>query len=448
MSRRLAPPHLLLGAYCAGLCLALALRPPAWALVAAALAAVCLLIAYRRPACGGRLSALPPAAALALLFLIAGLAVAHQRLVSLDHSALRPLTGQTVSLQTVLTDLPAVSGDQVTLAVRVTSADGHAMSEPAHLRLELSHGQMFTPDSSGPLVEGARLQVAGACVLPLPTPKPGAFDYGRYLRRRGEHVLLQAYFDDLRVVGHRGGLPGLIDRLRQASRAHLRAGLPASADAVLQGMVLGDDENVDPQAVSDFRRSGLLHILAVSGENVVLLCGICSAALALFGVPRLARTLALLPLVVTYVLLTGASPSIVRAGVAGVIGLLAVLASRPADGWLLWLAPAAWLLTVNPNDLYDVSFQLSFGAVLGLLLLARPIAHGLRLLPKPLSEQIGVTTAASLATAPISMLTFGSALRWWPCPPTWRAVSCWAPSCCSACCRCWPASCTRGCARR
>ena len=194
-----------------------------------------------------------------------------------------------------------------------------------------------------------------------------------------------------------------------ASRAHLRAGLPASVDAVLQGMVLGDDENVDPQAVSDFRRSGLLHILAVSGENVVLLCGICSAALALFGVPRLARTLALLPLVVAYVLLTGASPSIVRAGVAGVIGLLAVLASRPADGWLLWLAPAAWLLTVNPNDLYDVSFQLSFGAVLGLLLLARPIAHGLRLLPKPLSEQIGVTTAASLATAPISMLTFGSA---------------------------------------
>jgi competence protein ComEC len=407
--RRLAPPHLLLGAYCAGLCLALVLRSPAWALVTAAVAGACLLAATGVPDHSSRLSMLAAAAALALLFLLAGLAVAHQRLVGLERSALRPLTGQSIVLQAVLTDLPAVSGDQVTLAVRVTAADGRAMAEPAHLRLDLSQGQTFTTDSCGPLVEGARLDVAGVRVLPLPAPKPGAFDYGRYLRRRGEHVLLEGYFDDLRVVGRRGGLPGLIDRLRQASRAHLRAGLPASVDAVLQGMVLGDDENVDQQAVSDFRRSGLLHILAVSGENVVLLCGIWAAALSLLGVPRLARTLALLPLVVTYVLLTGASPSIVRAGVAGVFGLLAVLASRPADGWLLWLAPAAWLLTVNPNDLFDVSFQLSFGAVLGLLLLARPIAHSLRRLPQPLPEQIGVTTAASLATATISMLTFGSA---------------------------------------
>ena len=111
----------------------------------------------------------------------------------------------------------------------------------------------------------------------------------------------------------------------------------------------------------------------------------------------------------TYVLLTGASPSIVRAGVAGILGLLAVLASRPSDGWLLWLAPAAWLLTVNPNNLFDVSFQLSFAAVAGLLLLARPLTRALSFLPGPLPEQVGVTTAASISTAPVSVLTFGSA---------------------------------------
>ena len=111
----------------------------------------------------------------------------------------------------------------------------------------------------------------------------------------------------------------------------------------------------------------------------------------------------------TYVLLTGASPSIVRAGVAGILGLLAILASRPSDGWLLWLAPAAWLLTMNPDNLYDVSFQLSFAAVAGLLLIARPLTRALAFLPGPLPESVGVTTAASISTAPVSILTFGSA---------------------------------------
>ena len=246
-------------------------------------------------------------------------------------------------------------------------------------------------------------------VEPLPEPRPGAFDYGRYLRRRGEHVLLEGDFADLVVTGRRGGLQGVVDRLRLASRAHLAAGVHSPVADVLQGMVLGDDEGVDEALVEDFRASGLLHIMAVSGENVVLLCTMWSFAFALLGMHRLLRTALLLPVVATYVLLTGASPSIVRAGVAGICGLLAILASRPSDGWLLWLAPAAWLLTANPNNLFDVSFQLSFGAVVGLLVLARPLTRAVSFLPGPLPEQVGVTTAASISTAPVSVLTFGSA---------------------------------------
>ncbi len=147
----------------------------------------------------------------------------------------------------------------------------------------------------------------------------------------------------------------------------------------------------------------------MSGENVVLLCSIWSFVFTLFAIPRVVRTILLLPLVVTYVLLTGASPSIVRAGVSGAIGLIAVLASRPADGWLLWLAPAAWLLTVNPNYLYDVSFQLTFAAVGGLLVLAAPLTRRCAFLPHAVAQQVGITTAASLATAPVSVIAFGSA---------------------------------------
>ena len=411
-----APPHVLLGAYCAGLCLALAWRPPLAALLAAvALAAGVLAVAARAESAPLTADGLRErrvvvlTAALALLFLATGAAIGGSRLDAAARSTLAAYVGHHEPVTAVLTDLPAEKDGQVTLAVRVTSVAGVAAREPAHLRLRLEEGQTLGYRPTGPLTEGALLRLPSVSVEPLPEPEPGTFDYGRYLRRRGEHVLLEADFADLTITGRRGGLQGLVDGLRLASRSHLLAGVRSPVAEVLQGMVLGDDEGVPQETIDTFRVSGLLHIMAVSGENVVLLCSMWAFAFALLGIHRLLRTALLLPVVATYVLLTGASPSIVRAGVAGILGLLAVLASRPSDGWLLWLAPAAWLLTANPNNLFDVSFQLSFAAVAGLLLLARPLTRAFSFLPGPLPEQVGVTTAASISTAPVSMLTFGSA---------------------------------------
>ena len=411
-----APPHILLGAYCAGLCLVLAWRPPLAALLAAAALAAGVLASAARAESAPLTTAglrerrvVAVTAALALLFLATGAAIGGSRLDAAARSTLAAYVGHHEPVTAVLTDLPAEKDGQVTLAVRVTSVAGAAAQEPAHLRLRLEEGQTLGYRPTGPLTEGALLRLPSVSVEPLPEPKPGTFDYGRYLRRRGEHVLLEADFADLTITGRRGGLQGLVDGLRLASRSHLLAGVRSPVAEVLQGMVLGDDEGVPQETIDTFRVSGLLHIMAVSGENVVLLCSMWSFAFALLGIHRLLRTALLLPVVATYVLLTGASPSIVRAGVAGILGLLAVLASRPSDGWLLWLAPAAWLLTANPNNLFDVSFQLSFAAVAGLLLLARPLTGAFSFLPGPLPEQVGVTTAASISTAPVSMLTFGSA---------------------------------------
>lgn len=410
MLRRASPPHLLVAAYCGGLCLSLVVRPPGWAIL---MVVVCVagglgLSLWRSPrsASGQWLTA--SLAGLLVLFVAAGVGVGGSRLEALERSALAGYVGRAVDVGATLTDLPQVKGERVTLALAVTAVGAARVSEPARLTLQLEPGT--DPGSIGraALVEGTWLAVSDVRVEPLPPAQPGKFDYGRYLRRRGEHVMLEASWSDVRVTGRRGGLLGLVDRLRGASREHLRAAVHPPVSEILQGMVLGDDEGVDAASIDAFRRSGLLHIMAVSGENVVLLCSMWTFALSLLAFPRLARTALLLPVVATYVLLTGASPSIVRAGVSGVLGLLAILASRPSDGWLLWLAPAAWLLTMNPNNLFDVSFQLSFAAVAGLLLLARPLTRLVSFLPGPLPAQVGVTTAASLATAPVSMLTFGS----------------------------------------
>ena len=282
------------------------------------------------------------------------------------------------------------------------------MAERAPLTLDLGTADPPRFTSLGPLVEGTRLALQ-AQIEALPVAKPGAFDYGRYLERRGEHVVLAAPLAALRLDGRRGGLGGLVDRLRLAARRHIRGGLRSPVREVLEAMVLGDQQGVPAGAVDDMRRSGLLHILAVSGENVVLLCAMGSFLLTLARVRRDVRSLVLIPFVIVYVVVTGATPSIVRAGVSGVVLLLANLSSRPTDGWFLWLVPGAFMLTINPNVVFDVSFQLSFAAVAGLLALGRPLTRLLRFLPSWLGESAAITAAASLSTAPVSMATFGQA---------------------------------------
>jgi len=177
--------------------------------------------------------------------------------------------------------------------------------------------------------------------------------------------------------------------------------------------VLGQDDRIDPATVDDFRRSGLAHLLAVSGQNVLLLALLAMPVLALLGVPLRARLLAVIALIAIYVPVTGAGPSIQRAAVMGAAGIAAVLAGRPSRRAYVLLLAAAVTLAVNPRAAADVGWQLSFAAVVGILLWARPLARlfgrereGASALRRGLADGIGITIAATLATAPISAAHF------------------------------------------
>ena len=101
--------------------------------------------------------------------------------------------------------------------------------------------------------------------------------------------------------------------------------------ALARGFVLGQDDLIDPRTREDFRRSGLAHLLAVSGQNVMLLAILAGVVMGAFGV-RLRMRLALtLVLIAAYVPVAGAGPSIQRAGVMGAAAIVATLLGRPAD---------------------------------------------------------------------------------------------------------------------
>jgi competence protein ComEC len=200
--------------------------------------------------------------------------------------------------------------------------------------------------------------------------------------------------------------------IRARAEAALGEGMPAREAALARGFVLGEDERIDAQTTEDFRRSGLSHLLAVSGQNVALLALLAMPVLAALGMPLRSRLFWILGLIAVYVPLAGAGPSIQRAGIMGALSVLAALAGRRASRLYALALAAVVLLALEPGIAADVGWQLSFAAVLGILLLAAPLRAaiaariGARGRHRALAEGAAMTIAATLATAPLIAFHF------------------------------------------
>lgn len=200
----------------------------------------------------------------------------------------------------------------------------------------------------------------------------------------------------------------MVDAVRLRAERGVGAGLPSGDGALALGMVLGEDQRVSSDVEDDFRRSGLAHLLAVSGQNVMLLGALALPLFVLLGCGPRARLVGVGVLVAVYVPLAGAGPSLQRAGVMGAAGLAAAAAGRPASRWYALLLAAAGTLLVNPRVAGDAGWQLSFAAVIGIALLVPGFRRALRWLPGPLAEGAAITAAATLATAPLLAHYFGA----------------------------------------
>jgi competence protein ComEC len=402
------PRHVLLFAATTGL--VLAPLSPATTLVAAAAAAATVLVARATMPSPGPIetpraaivtagsSAARPLGPTLLLAVAAaaavlvGALVADLRIASLDGGPLPRMHGRTIAARAVL--LEPVRERAVGPAVaRARIVDGPARGEVAVLRVRADA-------HAGPWPGVGELVAVEGEVAPL-----GGFD--AYQRRRGADAALEA--ERLRPTGERrGGLAGLVDAARRRAEDGLTRGLPEERAALVLGMVLGQDERLDERVRDDFERSGLAHVLAVSGQNVMLLATLVLAAGAAVGSGLRARLMLALALVAFYVPLTGAGPSIQRAGVMGAAGLVAALAGRPAHRWYALGLAALVTLALTPRASGEPGWQLSFGAVIALLALAPPLRSVLaRRMPGPVADVAAITMAATLGTAPLMAFHFG-----------------------------------------
>jgi competence protein ComEC len=382
-----ARPHLLAGCLCLGLAAANAMRETS---VLLAVAAIGLALASAVSAPGMRV----PVIAVALL--LAGWWWGSARLAALDQSVLLPRVGTAGRMLVAVTGPARHSRYDLRVPAEARRFREVTIREPVLLKLP--------PGRSPP--QGTLLDLVGEIRAPR-EPEHG-FDERTYLRRHGVHVVVVA--SRWRVVGHRGGIAGLADRLRAQLARSMAPGVRGERRAVIAGIVLGEDEGLSEDLRTRFRASGLYHLLAVSGQNVALIAGGALAVAWLVGLSRLVGEVAALAAIVGYVLAVGWQPSVVRAGVAGSLVSLAWLAARPKDRWYFLLVGAVVLLAWNPYSLLDAGFQLSFAAVAAIFVVVPRLQSGLAGYPVPrsLAEVVAVSGACGIATAPILLTQFGA----------------------------------------
>ncbi len=380
-------PHVLAAALCLGLALANVLRAGGPLVATLAVAAACSSVALVG---SGRF------ACLALALLLAGLWWGSARLTALDRSVLSARVGETARVQAVVTGPSRRSRFQIRVPAQLRRLDRSQLRES--VLLELPRGRS---PPQGAIVETI-------VKIERPRPPEDGFDEAGYLRRRGIHVVLKG--GSWREVGRRGGLPGFADRLRAYMARTLAPGLRGERRAVLAGVVLGEDEGLSEELRDSFRASGLYHLLAVSGQNVVLVAGGMLGLAWLVGLPRWLGQLGALTAIAGYVAAVGWQPSVVRAGVAGALASLAWLAARPRDRWYFLLVGAGVLLAWNPYSVLEPGFQLSFSAVAAIFVAVPALQRRLEGYPVPvrLADVLAVSAACGLVTAPILWLQFGS----------------------------------------
>jgi len=384
---RVLPAHLLLAGAALGLAASLILRfrGPTLPVLTVSVAGALLL---------------PPparlAGATALLALI-GWWWGGARLDALDRSPLRSEVGRASRALVEVTGEPRVGRFDQRQPGRVLFFAGRRVRERVQLELPLGRAPP----------QGALIDVLA--FVRLPRAPANGFDERTWLRRQGVHVVFRV--DDWSATGRRrGGLAGAGDRLRTWLRGASAPGLAGERRAVLEGVVLGDDNGLTPELKQAFRRSGLYHLLAVSGANVVLLAtGMLGLAWAV-GLPRAWAHVSALAAIGAYVLAVGPQPSVIRAAISGAATSIAWLMARERDPWHVLLLAAVVLLAWNPYALLDAGFQLSFAAVIAIFLAAGPLLRELEGYPvkKKLAAAVAVSTACSVVTAPILWLQFGA----------------------------------------
>jgi competence protein ComEC len=247
----------------------------------------------------------------------------------------------------------------------------------------------------------------------------GEFSPRQYYHANGITFMMRVRgAGNVRVLGSDGGsylMQEFVLPLRSSVLAGIDRDIGGEEGEFLKGLLIGERSGLSPEVRRAFLDSGVAHILAVSGSNVAVVAATILMCLSLLRMPGAPTRVLTMGGLLIYMYISGAQPPVVRATIMAMALFIGSWLSRrthPLNG--VGLA-ALVMFAIDARQLFDVGFQLSFGAVLSILLIyprlmliiSRRPRTGVWRLVRPVYSLVAVSVAASIGTVPLTALAFG-----------------------------------------
>ncbi len=281
---------------------------------------------------------------------------------------------------------------------------------------------IYTSEPVKGLSYGDRIRAVNVKLRPITNFKnPGGFNVKKYYERQGVYAtaFVEGEKEIISFGRDKSYSPVLysLDRVRNRFGHFVRERFPYPENEVLNAITIGDNGGIPPELRREFSRAGVAHVLAISGLHVGAVAVVffflfkwllkrSEYILLRFRVPRVAAALTILP-VFFYTAVAGFSTSAVRAFIMISLFLLAIIAGRDENKINTLAAAALLILIWHPWSLFELSFQLSFSAVLGILLVNKFYPFRFGTLRDNLLSILKTTCAATFATFPFIVNSFG-----------------------------------------
>lgn len=307
---------------------------------------------------------------------------------------------QEVSLHGIVSEEPDVRSSAIKLTVSVETLEVSGNSIPVFGRVLVDTWRY--PE----YFYGDRLEVTGKVVSPKDSPD---FSYKNYLSRYGIGSLM--YDPYIVLISREGGsfFYRWIYWFKGKFSDRMNEIFSEPSASFLAGLLLGSRKGISADIMNDFATTGLTHIIAISGYNITLLIVIVTF---LFGfLSRRLQVLCASFVIIVFTILVGASAACVRASLMGIISLFALFWGRKGDLDLVLLFAAFFMTLWNPKIfVFDVGFQLSFLATMGLVYISPLLTdcRAFKILPNffGIRESFLMTISAQITTLPIILYNF------------------------------------------
>ncbi|MCX5726228.1 MAG: DNA internalization-related competence protein ComEC/Rec2 [Candidatus Saganbacteria bacterium] len=310
-----------------------------------------------------------------------------------------------ITLMGIIDEEPSFNDDSVRFDLKAERVETNDSTKIVSGKVSIT-----SPLLNARLKYGDRIKIQGLLSEFNDTKNPDLFSYSDYLRSQGIRCKLSSYNCEPEILSRGHGNPAVSFAIYLCSKFNkiIESTLKKPYSSLLGSIVLGSKASPPSGELKEaYKKVGVVHLLVASGMPLTILMGVILAICRAVKMRSVPSVISASVINIIYTLVTGAGPSIVRAFFMSEMTLVAMLIDREKDVYISLAFAALCLFILNPLNLFDIGFQLSFAATWSLFYISPVLEEKFKaLMPRTFSSLLSCSLSPVLATTPITVYNF------------------------------------------